>query len=394
MALEFQRPPDWLIQEYVRRKSPFEEASDAIQTGIQNYAVLDQSKRKNALAEQEIASKQAELGMKGREQFYNYGDTGSLPQDVQAQIGQPAQGPGYPVNVPPPEGTQGPSNQQTIQPQVPSLIERYNQFLQQNPAGLKGGERKMNQDLQQSEVEKNLAQADMLRRSRGPGAAPQAKPQLRQNAFTGNYEWYQPPESAGPGVTTPGVQPGTPTPSHGPGTFRDVSKAAGAFAEDKVLVEGVIGEISRVKELNKNSRGGIGGSLLQKGQSALNMGTDSPEFKNTADVINTLKGAVARVLKSTFGGQLSDDERRYLNEVYGAAEKMSPAEREIAMTNVETMLRNKVQTSGAKYGALSGNAPSNTMQAPTGGPAIGTVEDGHRFKGGNPSDPSSWEPVQ
>lgn len=32
--------------------------------------------------------------------------------------------------------------------------------------------------------------------------------------------------------------------------------------------------------------------------------------------------------------------------------------------------------------------------APTAPPAAGTVEDGYRFRGGNPADPSNWEPVQ
>ncbi len=36
---------------------------------------------------------------------------------------------------------------------------------------------------------------------------------------------------------------------------------------------------------------------------------------------------------------------------------------------------------------MAGNAPTQ------GGPPVGTIEDGYRFKGGNPGDPSSWEPV-
>lgn len=31
---------------------------------------------------------------------------------------------------------------------------------------------------------------------------------------------------------------------------------------------------------------------------------------------------------------------------------------------------------------------------PSGGPSVGVVEDGYRFKGGNPSDPNSWEQVK
>jgi len=36
----------------------------------------------------------------------------------------------------------------------------------------------------------------------------------------------------------------------------------------------------------------------------------------------------------------------------------------------------------------------SVQQAPAGPPAVGAIEDGYRFRGGNPADPASWEQVQ
>jgi hypothetical protein len=137
-------------------------------------------------------------------------------------------------------------------------------------------------------------------------------------------------------------------------------KAQIDLSKVRPMVEGVLSEISRVQELNKNSYGGAIGGATFKVKSLLNKGKDDPTFKNTADVVNTMQAQVAQVLKSTFGGQLSDSERMYLNQVYGALPNMSQVERDIAMTNVQLMISEKLKAAESTYGALTGKPAQPT----------------------------------
>lgn len=139
-----------------------------------------------------------------------------------------------------------------------------------------------------------------------------------------------------------------------PSDNKEVAKAKTALASATATESTMLPELDRIFELNKNSRGGMVGSAKQRVSSALNIGQDKPEFTNTADTINSLRGLVAKVLKSTFGGQLSDSEREYLNGVYGAVEKYTPTERAIAITNIKRMIQNKTNEARSVLKELGG----------------------------------------
>jgi len=132
-----------------------------------------------------------------------------------------------------------------------------------------------------------------------------------------------------------------------------ISKARDEFTSTKAGAETKIPEFEKLKELNKGARGGFMGSVAQKAQSMANVGEDSPEFMATATVINGLKSFVAENLKKMFGAQLSDEEREYMQEVYGAVESMSVAEREIAIDNIIKIMRNKAKEAELRYRTLN-----------------------------------------
>jgi hypothetical protein len=120
--------------------------------------------------------------------------------------------------------------------------------------------------------------------------------------------------------------------------------------------------------------------------------TGDPRVVALGTALNTSVNAYARAIAPTGVPTVHDKEHarellstantpEQLNAVLNVMEKeMAAAQKAPA----EVMSRQKARISGRE----APTAPS------TGGPSVGAVENGYRFKGGNPSSPSSWERVQ
>jgi hypothetical protein len=138
-------------------------------------------------------------------------------------------------------------------------------------------------------------------------------------------------------------------------------KAQAELGEMTALTKSAITSLDRALDLNKNSYGGLGGKVIMRTKSATNIGTNDTKFRNTAEIINTMKSQVIKDLKRTFGAQLSDAERDYLDTVYGAIEGMSQIERDVAIKNVKKMFLDKANAARAKKQALT-NEQSNQQE--------------------------------
>ncbi len=118
----------------------------------------------------------------------------------------------------------------------------------------------------------------------------------------------------------------------------------------------------------------------------------------------------ARLMFSATGGGTSTDTARADAEKllstamaqgsYGAAIDQMQLEVKNRTKGLDAEIQKQLSEIGEgggqtpKTGAGRGGAQPAAQAAPKAPPAVGTVEDGHRFKGGNPADPNSWEKVQ
>ncbi len=111
-----------------------------------------------------------------------------------------------------------------------------------------------------------------------------------------------------------------------------------------------------------------------------------------------IRGAVQNTLKATLGSAFTEAEgERIFNNAFNP--RLSPEEninrldRIIGELQAQKTSKENMGQYFEEKGTLTGyQQPRNS--APSGGPRIGEIEEGHRFKGGNPADPNAWEPVQ
>lgn len=94
---------------------------------------------------------------------------------------------------------------------------------------------------------------------------------------------------------------------------------------------------------------------------------------------------------------IMDALERDQDKLPGIAQELQAAGYQPGTPEFATAMR---QVINSKYASDYVDPQGNTrrrsvldLQRP-GGPQPGTIEDGYRFKGGNPSDPNAWEPVE
>lgn len=180
---------------------------------------------------------------------------------------------------------------------------------------------------------------------------------------------------------------------------------AGKTAQDRtanIVVQDIDRTLGIVKD-NPNLTTGIGGMALSNVP-----GTDA---FNASKLLNTVKANAGfdklqamRDASPTGGalGQVSEREIGFLQSTIGNLEQSQSAEQ-----FTDNLKRVKNAYLDIIYGPGSGPererlgfemTPDKAQDLRSGGglgaPSIGTVEDGYRFKGGDPGDPNSWERAQ
>jgi hypothetical protein len=167
-------------------------------------------------------------------------------------------------------------------------------------------------------------------------------------------------------------------------------KAAAAAPGDISTADSALELLNSIRN-DPNREAGTGVSSVQN----MIMATPGYDFQNKVDQAKS--GAFLTAIQQLRGmGALSNAEGQTATS---AVTRMNTATSEgafmEALNDYERMIMKGRTTAQQRLQAAPNAQPATPVpQGATGAPQPGMIEDGFRFKGGNPSDPNSWERAQ
>lgn len=108
---------------------------------------------------------------------------------------------------------------------------------------------------------------------------------------------------------------------------------------------------------------------------------------------------LASILRKETGAAVTEKEFEYYGGMFLPVPGDDPETlqlkrrmRDVALEGIRAGM-GTAEAIGTAMGQRVGGSPGELTPRPGSGPEVGTEENGYRFKGGNPSDPNSWEPA-